>query len=107
MGVLVLDYVAFSRVKKINDLYILNFNPKAIKVSHDVEFEMERLNSKLLTVTLPQVISNSGDVCVALLNVRSIAKLPDINQDPVLQSADVVCITETWLTPNHAHPSIK
>ena len=39
------------------------------------------------------------------MNTRStIAKLPDINQDSTLQSADIVCFTETWLTNCHNSP---
>ena len=41
-------YVVFSRVKTLQGLHILNFNPKAIKASSDVKNEMTRLNSKLL-----------------------------------------------------------
>ena len=32
-------YVAFGRVKKIDGLYVLNFNPNAIKASHEVKDE--------------------------------------------------------------------
>ena len=42
-------YVAFSRVKKREGLYIVNFNEKAIKASKDVKDEMERLNENLLS----------------------------------------------------------
>ena len=42
-------YVAFSRVKKIEGLYIVNFNNKAIKASNYVKDEMERLNENLLS----------------------------------------------------------
>ena len=41
-------YVAFSRVKELQGLHILNFNSKTIKTSSDVQNEMTRLNSKLL-----------------------------------------------------------
>ena len=41
-------YVAFSHVKTLADLHILNFNSKAIKKSINVENEMLRLKSKLL-----------------------------------------------------------
>ena len=34
-------YVAFSHVKNVEDLYIVNFNEKVIKASEDVKAEME------------------------------------------------------------------
>ena len=74
-------YVAFSRVKTLQGLHILNFNPKAIKASTDVQNEMIRLNN----------------ITICLLNVRSlIAKLADIKQDMYLKATNIVCFCETW-----------
>lgn len=102
-------YVAFSRVKKIEGLHILNFNPKAIKASQDVKIEMDRLNENLLN-PLPVLTSppfSASHITIALLNVRSIvAKLPDIQQDSTLISTSVLCFTETWLTPQQDNPHI-
>ena len=83
-------YVAFSRVKTLAGLHILNFNNKAIKKSIDVENEMLRLNSNLLQ-PLPEVLSDPYHLTIALLNVRSIvAKLPDIHADKNLRSASTL-----------------
>ena len=102
-------YVAFSRVKQLHDLYILNFNAKAIKSSSDVQNEMARLKNRLLR-TIPQLqflpfIDIYVTIC--LLNVRSlVAKLADIEQDKFLKAANVVCFCETWLTQSQPSPSI-
>ena len=100
-------YVAFSRVKNLEGLHILNFNPKAIKASKDVMIEMERLSKNLLNplplFTCPLV--SDDYITVALLNVRSIVpKIPDIHQDSSLKCANVLCFTETWLTSAQATP---
>ena len=97
-------YVAFSRVKTLEGLHILNFNPKAIKKSIDVENEMVRLSSNLLQ-PLPQIICDPSHVTIALLNVRCIlAKLPDIRADKSLRSASILCFCETWLNASQPSP---
>ena len=97
-------YVAFSCVKTLAGLHILNFNNKAIKKSIDVENEMLRLNSNLLQ-PLPEVPSDPYHLTIALLNVRSIvAKLPDIYADKNLRSASILCFCETWLNASQPTP---
>ena len=102
-------YVAFSRVKTLQSLHILNFNAKAIKASSDVQNEMIRLNNKLLPL-IPQLQCLSlcnNYVTICLLNVRSIvAKLPDIQQDECLRNATVLCFCETWLSASQPSPSV-
>ncbi len=103
-------YVAFSRVKTLDGLHILNFNPIAIKASGDIKTEMERLTGNLLnfSAVIPAIYSpDSNTITVVLLNVRSISsKFPDIVQDATLISADVACITETWLRQSQTSPDI-
>ena len=100
-------YVAFSRVKTLQGLHILNFNTSAIKKSDAVEEEMARLNDKLLP-PLPQLQCRSlsdSHITISLLNVRSInAKMPDILCDDNLKCASVLCFCETWLSPSHVSP---
>ena len=91
-------YVAFSRVKTLEGLHILNLNAKAIKKSIDVENEMVRLNTNLLQPVSEVSCDSSSHVTIALLNVRSIlTKLPDITADYSLRSASILCFCETWL----------
>ena len=99
-------YVAFSRVKTLQGLHILNFNASAIKKSNDVHSEMTRLNTKLLQ-TPPKLKFLDNHLTIALLNVRSItAKMPDITKDGDIKSASILCFCETWLTPSDPSPVI-
>ena len=100
-------YVAFSRVKTLQGLHILNFNASQIKKSTDVQDEMSRLNNNLLPTqsSLQCVSLCNSHVTVALLNVRSIsAKLVDIATDDMLKYASVLCFCETWLSPSQPSP---
>ena len=99
-------YVAFSRVKKLEGLRILNFNETVIKASDDVKNEMIRLNDKVLS-PLPVYVNPEHYITIALLNVRSlIPKLPDIECDDSLAVASIYCFTETWLQPGIESPSL-
>ena len=103
-------YVAFSRVKTLQGLHIINFTATAIKASTDVQNEITRLNTKLLP-TMPQLQCqslSSSHVTIALLNVRSIVpKLPDIAADSYLKCASILCFCETWLTKSQPSPPIS
>ena len=100
-------YVAFSRVKTLQGLHILNFNASAIKKSNDVHKEMVRLNANLLQ-TVPTLQCHDNHVTIALLNVRSIAaKLPDIANDDSLKCGTIICFCETWLTPSDPSPILQ
>ena len=59
-------YVAFSRIKTLQGLHILNFNASAIKKSNDVHNEMVRLNANLLQ-TVPKLQCHDNHVTIALL----------------------------------------
>ena len=102
-------YVAFSRVKTLQGLHICNFSSSAIKKSDKVHDEMSRLNTRLIkflpNLSLP---NNYRYITVSLLNVRSIlAKLPDIECDCNINAVDILCYTETWLSPSQPSPCIR
>ena len=100
-------YVAFSRVKSLQGLFIKNFNPHSIKVSSSVVLEMQRLASHnvLPPLPIPNVVApfNSGLIKIGHLNVRSYqAKLQDVSEDICIAQTDVMCFTESFLKP-HEH----
>ena len=89
-----LAYVAFSSVKTLSGLHLLNFNPTAITCNKKVKEEMERLATKTLPpLQTPRCISlpKPAYTTIALINIRSLQpKLSDIEQDPI---TDIFCIT--------------
>ena len=100
-------YVAFSRVKTLQGLHIVNFNATAIKKSTNVQGEMSRLNCKLLPTHSKLQCKSlcSSHITLTLLNVRSIsAKLVDIKNDDTLRYASALCFCETWLSPSQPSP---
>ncbi|XP_078578075.1 uncharacterized protein LOC144862999 isoform X1 [Branchiostoma floridae x Branchiostoma japonicum] len=91
-------YVAMSRVKTLNGLYLLGFDPKSIRCNPDVVQEMNRLRQKLSPkVPLPFATTMSG-MQIRLLNIRSyLEHLDDLKVDQTVPQADVLCIVETFL----------
>jgi len=89
--------VALSRVKTLDGLYLNNFAKRKLTTSDDVKEEMDRLrqDAKLESPFL-SIMSNDNVLKFILLNARS-AKLhfQDICKHPLVQAADVVCLTET------------
>ena len=106
-----LAYVAFSRIKTLNGLYLINFSPSAITCSKKVKEEIENLATNLLPpLQKPRCPSlpKPAYTTIALLNIKSIQpKLCDIEQDPITRVIDIFCITETWLSPSRPSPSLK
>ena len=102
-------YVAFSRVKALGGLYLLNFDAKVIKASEKVHKEMCRLKTKELPIVSQHQLFSLFDthLIISLLNVRSItAKFSDILNDLCLSCAHVSCFCETWLSPSHSSPNL-
>jgi hypothetical protein len=103
-------YVACSRVKSLSGLYIKNFNLAGIKKSTKVNNEMTRLSEKLvkpIPMPMDNINYNNVTATICLLNVRSInSKFDDIKCDKFLQSVDILCICETWLTSSNTTPNV-
>lgn len=103
-------YVAFSRVKTLDGLYLLGFNPLSIKASEKVKDEMSRLQNELIDANNLELVHHSpcNETTIAFLNVRSImAKVEDIKVDTILQNASILAFCETWLAPNQESPFIR
>ena len=90
-------YVAFSRVRTIDKLHIINYTQNRIHVSEHVEKEMERLRKNIL----PQMPSNlfhnvPGGVKLLHINIENFkTKIEDIKNDDNFQNADIIALNET------------
>ena len=92
-------YVAFSRVRQLDQLWIINYDREKIKSSSDVDAEMERLRQNPIPA-LPQpiVLKENIVLSIAHLNIRSLMpKIKYLVEDPVFQSS-ILCISETRLS---------
>ena len=92
-------YVALSRVRSADGLFLLDFDPAKIRASNAVLEEMGFLTEERSLVpycSLPE--ENSASV-MSLLNVRSLTNhSADVLKDPSFLMSDVVVLTETWLS---------
>ena len=95
-----IHYVAMSRVRKFENLRILNFNEDALAVDDRVKDEMKRLreNASLKLCYEPLYLVEENRLKVAMNNARSYHKhFPDVSVDPNILAADVIGIMESRL----------
>ena len=95
-----IHYVAFSRVKKLEDLYILNMNEAAMALDEDVNVEMQRLRTEatleLCYVPLYKIDPHKNKI--AFNNARSLHKhFKDVEFEPNVLAADAIGFAETRL----------
>uniref|UniRef100_A0A1X7SDA6 ATP-dependent DNA helicase n=1 Tax=Amphimedon queenslandica TaxID=400682 RepID=A0A1X7SDA6_AMPQE len=91
-------YVAFSRVKSIEGLHILNFNVSSIVKSDAGDEKMERLKNNLLP-SLPQL------QCVSLCSNHTTKSLPNVRSinsklDDIIGDSNIECIVTKLQLPN-------
>ena len=91
-------YVAFSRVKTLQGLFIKKFKHDNIKVSDSITKEMERLSTQCLPKEpVPKVLNLPSKYWTKIghLNVHSyLAKLEDIIKDQAVNETDIMCFTK-------------
>ena len=99
-----IHYVALSRVKKLENLYILNMNEGVIdldkQVTTEMHTEMHRLRTEasLELCYVPQYKVQLDKVKIAFNNARSLNKhFQDIEHEPNVLAADVICFAESRL----------
>ena len=95
-----IHYVAFSRVKKLEDLYILNMNEAAMALDDDVNIEMKRLrtDATLELCYVPLYKIGSDKTKIAFNNARSLHKhYKDVQSEPNVLAADIIGFAETRL----------
>ena len=89
-------YVAFSRVKTLEKLHIINYTQSQIHVSEHVEKEMKRLRKNIK----PQIPSNlfhdvAGGVKLLQINIGNFKrKIEDMKNDDIFQNAYIISLDE-------------
>ncbi len=92
-------YVAFSRVRKLEQLWIINYDRENVKSSPIVDAEMERLRKNSIpALPQPAVLEESTVFSIGHLNIRSLmSKVKYLKNDPVFKCS-IICISETRLS---------
>ena len=98
-------YVSLSRVTNINGLFLTGeYDRKAIRANKEagLEYELLRKDRPVHKVESFSSASTPGKhVQISLLNVRSLKKHAiDITKCKTLMSSDLLCLTETQLSPS-------
>ena len=95
-----IHYVALSRVKRLQDLYILNLNEASMALDDNVNVEMHRLRTEavLELCYVPLYKTDPGKIKIAFNNARSLHKhFRDVEFEPNVLAADAIGFAETRL----------
>ena len=92
-------YVAFSRVRTLQKLCIINYTQSQICVSEHVEKEMKRLRKNILPQIPSYVIHDvPGGVKLLHINIGNFnRKTEDMKNDHMFQDADIISLNKTHL----------
>ncbi|XP_062590040.1 uncharacterized protein LOC134251654 [Saccostrea cucullata] len=93
-----IHYVALSRVRSLDGLFILDLNEKSLSKDETVDKEMQRLRENRLQLSYTPLYSVCKDIKFLFNNARSLHKhFVDIKSEPSVLAADVIGIAESWL----------
>ena len=91
-----IHYVAMSRVREFNKLYLLNYDPRKVKASEEVKLEMGRLRQQSCPSTLRNLYDLNAPLKIAYINAQSLHRhKKDVEHDFNLSNADVLFCSET------------
>lgn len=93
-----IHYVALSRVKSLDGLFILDFNEKSLDKDDSVDQEMVRLRQQKMELCYQPLYTLCMNFKFLFNNARSLHKhFFDIKADPNALSADIIGIAESRL----------
>jgi hypothetical protein len=91
-------YVALSRVKSIDGLYLKGFQPEKIRCNKSVQNHMSYMRSKKTSIPFYSMLYRKTDLLISVLNVRSLTHHSEaLQKEPAFIQSDIVVCTETWL----------
>ena len=101
-------YVVFGRVQEIDQLYLLNFDPKKIKVNQVAKKEAEKIQKFAINLkTNFWTETNVLHLKIASLNIRSLPKhIDDLKIDHIMLQSDLLCLNEINLVGDTNAPKI-
>ena len=102
-------FVAMSRVRRLENLFLTSFKRDMIKASSRVKTEMENMrrdkpyifwNHPLSSNVLENLFENEKEIKITYLNINGLLEgdhLLDLDHDLNLKNSDLICISETKL----------
>ena len=98
-------YVAFSRVKTLNGLHIMNYCRGQIKVDKKLHSVMEEFRRKQIHTQELSSQRGRNELIITHLNIQGLqAHHEDLEKDGLLTRSDVLCLTETHLKQSSLWP---
>ncbi|CAC5371096.1 unnamed protein product [Mytilus coruscus] len=94
-----IHYIGLRRVQNMSKIVILNLNEEKISTSIDAKGEMERLRSKTLPLSIPNLSQDDREhFTVAYHNIRSLyLHMDDLPHEYDMKNVDVLVLSETRL----------